>query len=378
MQRSISLAKTLAIAVALATTVLAALPTSPVSAHNCPPGAATVPGDSSITCVYSGFMTGGGKFNSDINNAPPPAPLMPLVVHGFVLHCNASNAPNNLEINWKDPNTGAERRFHLENLFAAHCEYDPAVGSPNPPTANFNTWVGNGSGRLDGQDGAFIYAQFTDQGQPAGTQAGGPGDASTIVIYSPDGSLVLNLTDTLFGGAQQAHMCGGNCSSTMTTTSTASSSSSSTTTTTSTTTITTTTTTTITSSTTGQFTGAITVFAHRIAATYWEPCFATTCTNPLAPCNTTCTGPGVTMYFVLYDSSGNIVQTGFTDENGHTFTGLNPGITYHVYPTDCNACHGANHNVVFQYWGDGTTVRPLATNVGSSLDAWYSCTNNCA
>ncbi len=211
MRKSASLAKTLATLGALATLAFAALPAIPVFAHSCPPGSTTSPDNPSITCVFSGFMTGGGKFNSDVNNAPPPAPLMPLVVHGFILHCNSSFSPNTLEINWKDPSTGAEHRFHLTSLTSSHCEYNPALGSPNPPTANFNTWVGNGTGRLDGQDGAFIYAIFTDQSQPAGTQAGGPGDISTIVIYAPGGSLVMNLSDTLFGGAQQAHMCGGNC-----------------------------------------------------------------------------------------------------------------------------------------------------------------------
>ena len=211
MRRPIYSKKTLAIFSGLLAVVLTTTPAAPVFAHVCPPGATTAVGNPSITCVFSGFMTGGGKFNSDINNAPPPAPLMPLVVHGFILHCNATDTPNNLEINWKDPSTGQEHQFHLESLSVAHCEYNPALGSPNPPTANFNTWVGNGTGRLDGQDGAFIYAIFTDQGQPAGTQAGGPGDASTIVIYGPDGSLAMNLSDTLFGGAQQAHMCHGNC-----------------------------------------------------------------------------------------------------------------------------------------------------------------------
>jgi hypothetical protein len=116
--------------------------------------------------------------------------------------------------------------------------------------------------------------------------------------------------------------------------------------------------------------GGITVSANRIQASYWDPCFATTCSAG--------TGPGTTMYFVLYDSSGNVVQTGFADEHGYTFSGLNPSATYYVYPDDCNACHGSMHDVVFQRWGDGGTVRPIAATVGSSLDAWYSCTNNCA
>lgn len=138
---------------------------------------------------------------------------------------------------------------------------------------------------------------------------------------------------------------------------------------------TTTTTTTSTSSATSM---GITVYAHRVPASYWDPCFATSCTNTMASCNTTCTGPGTTMYFALYDSAGNFISGGFADENGFTFTGLNPSATYYVYPDDCNMCHGSLHDVVFQYWGDGSTTRPLAATVGQSLDAWYSCTNSCA
>lgn len=114
----------------------------------------------------------------------------------------------------------------------------------------------------------------------------------------------------------------------------------------------------------------ITVYASRIQSSYWDPCFASTCSAG--------TGPGTTMYFELYNSAGTLIQSGYANENGYTFTGLSPGTTYYVYPDDCNACHGSMHNVVFQYWGDGSTVRPMAATVGTSLDAWYSCTNNCA
>jgi len=193
------------IAAVLAILPLALLQAIPAFAHECsslPPG---------ITCVLTGFMTGGGRFNGDVNNAPSPNPSVSTLVHGLILHCDPSKLPNNLEINWKDPSTGAEHHFHLDQLNAAHCEMNTALGSPNPPTANFNTWVGNGTGTLDGQGDASIYAIFTDQSQPAGTQANGPGDWSTIVIHSSDGTLVLNITDSLFGGAQQAHMCHGNC-----------------------------------------------------------------------------------------------------------------------------------------------------------------------
>ena len=118
-------------------------------------------------------------------------------------------------------------------------------------------------------------------------------------------------------------------------------------------------------------TAGITVYAHRIPASYWDPCFAPTCSAG--------TGPGALMYFELWDSAGNFVQDGYADENGLTFSGLNAGTTYNVYPDNCNRCHGSNHNVVFQYWGDDSSnTRPRAATVGTNLDAWYSCTNNCA
>lgn len=115
----------------------------------------------------------------------------------------------------------------------------------------------------------------------------------------------------------------------------------------------------------------ITIYAARIPASYWAPCFALTCSAG--------TGPGAAMWFVLYDSSGNVIATAFSNENGYTFTGLTPGATYYVYPADCDLCHGSTHDVLFEYWNNDTsTVRPLAVTVGESLTAWYSCTNNCS
>jgi hypothetical protein len=84
------------------------------------------------------------------------------------------------------------------------------------------------------------------------------------------------------------------------------------------------------------------------------------------------------MWVVLYDSSGNVVGTGFSNENGHTFSGLNPSSTYYLYPADCDSCHGSNHDVLFNHWGDSSTTRPLAVMAnGVFLDAWYTCTNTC-
>ena len=125
------------------------------------------------------------------------------------------------------------------------------------------------------------------------------------------------------------------------------------------------------SATTNAQSAGITVYAHRIPAAYWDPCFATTCSAG--------SGPGATMYFELWDSAGNVIQSGYADENGYTFSGLNAGTTYYVYPFDCNSCHGSTHNVVFQYWGDNqSTIKPRPATGGGSLNAWYSCTNSCA
>ncbi|MDA4134875.1 MAG: hypothetical protein OK441_04845, partial [Thaumarchaeota archaeon] len=126
--------------------------------------------------------------------------------------------------------------------------------------------------------------------------------------------------------------------------------------------------------------GTITVYDHRIPAPYWTPCFATACTNPQASCEMSCTGPGAAMWVVLYDANGNVVATGFSNENGLTFSGLNPSATYYVYPADCDQCHGSTHDVLFAYWGDNTTsTRPLAVVAnGTFVDAWFKCTNGCS
>ncbi len=128
------------------------------------------------------------------------------------------------------------------------------------------------------------------------------------------------------------------------------------------------------SSSSGNSSAGITVTANRIPADYWAPCFALICSRG--------TGPGASMFFTLYDSNGRVVATGFADEHGFTFTGLEPSATYYVYPADCDNCHGSTHDVLFQYWANGSGneinyTRPLAVTVGETVNAWYSCTNGC-
>jgi hypothetical protein len=113
--------------------------------------------------------------------------------------------------------------------------------------------------------------------------------------------------------------------------------------------------------------GSILYRAHRVADPAWAACFALTCDAG--------TGPGASMYFVVYNSSGTIIANGFADETGTVIKGLSVGSTYYVYPTDCNLCHNSTHNVVFDHWADdGSSERPRGFAVSSTqqnADAYY-------
>lgn len=118
--------------------------------------------------------------------------------------------------------------------------------------------------------------------------------------------------------------------------------------------------------------GTITVYGHRVQSSYWAPCFATTCDMG--------TGPGASMFFTLYGpDQSTVVATGFANENGYTFTGLNTNTVYYLYPADCDSCHNSHHNVYFDHWGDdNSNTRPRAVSAGSSLHAWFACTDTCS
>ena len=151
--------------------------------------------DSSMVRICSGFLpppgarkaghiTGGGSV-FDTNGER--------VTHGFQLDCNASsNSPANLQVNWNG-NT-----FHLEALTLAACT-DSAGISPNPPSAEFDTYVGAGTGRLNGVSGYKVEWRFTDAGQP------GTNDSARIVIRDPANAVLLSVSGSLNRGNHQAH-----------------------------------------------------------------------------------------------------------------------------------------------------------------------------
>jgi len=134
--------------------------------------------------VDSGRMTGGGSIISSLYGR---------VTHGFELHCDVNNDPNNLEINW-----GRGNKFHLEKLISATCSDDPAI-NPKHPAAGFDTYVGVGTGRYNGQAGATAQWTFTDAGEP------GKNDWASIVIKDSNGNVVLSVQGYLNNGNHQAH-----------------------------------------------------------------------------------------------------------------------------------------------------------------------------
>ncbi|MDQ3629862.1 MAG: hypothetical protein M3417_01025 [Actinomycetota bacterium] len=133
-------------------------------------------------CVAQGRMTGGGSLFAAGERT----------THGFTLHCDPTDGPNNLQVNW------AGSRFHLTELTAALCSNNGT--DPRPPRAAFDTYQGAGVGRLNGVDGATIEWTFTDSGEP------GTADTGRILIRDVGGTVVHDVPVTsLDRGNHQAH-----------------------------------------------------------------------------------------------------------------------------------------------------------------------------
>jgi hypothetical protein len=115
-------------------------------------------------CEGIGRMTGGGG-QITVGGI--------LVTRGFTIHCDITLS-NNLEINWEG------NRWHIDKpLTSAECFDDPAI-SPEPPPAPFDTFIGEGVGRLNGVDGSMVRFTFIDSGEP-----GGGNDQAAIAIWAP-------------------------------------------------------------------------------------------------------------------------------------------------------------------------------------------------
>ncbi len=140
-----------------------------------------------LASVTTGRMTGGGSVTD------PAGTPTTRVTYGFELHCNIANTPNNLEVNWGNGN-----KFHLNSLTSVFCVNDPSI-VPNPPVAGFDTYVGTGTGSVNGVSGATIEFIFTDAGEP------GTNDHGKIKITDSSGTVVVNVSGFLQKGNQQVH-----------------------------------------------------------------------------------------------------------------------------------------------------------------------------
>ncbi|EPA06416.1 hypothetical protein, partial [Candidatus Nitrosarchaeum limnium] len=138
--------------------------------------------DEDCPVAPTGYMTGGGSvMNGNVK-----------VTHGFEFHCSAAQLPNNLEVNW------AKNRFHLDNLGTASCSDDPSISEGNP-VSGFDTYMGVGTGSLNGKPGASAEWKFTDAGEP------GKNDYVSLKIRDSNNNVVLSVTGKLTQGNHQAH-----------------------------------------------------------------------------------------------------------------------------------------------------------------------------
>lgn len=140
------------------------------------------------------WMTGGGSVFTANGSAVEYAGSFDQngrVTHGFELRCEGR--PNNLQINWLG------NRFHLTNLESAVCLDNPQI-EPDPPGATFDTYVGSGSGRLNGELGYCANWIFTDAGEP-----GVPDTATIEILNCRTSEVILQVSGPLTFGNHQAH-----------------------------------------------------------------------------------------------------------------------------------------------------------------------------
>lgn len=104
------------------------------------------------------------------------------VTHGFEIHCDPTELPNNIQFNWDRGN-----HFHLTSLLTATC------------TASCDTITGTGVGRYNGVDGATLSFMFSDAGEP------GVNDGIEVRITDAGGNVVMVAETTLKDGNHQAH-----------------------------------------------------------------------------------------------------------------------------------------------------------------------------
>ena len=141
--------------------------------------------------AVNGRMTGGR--NLRVNGAQVKGSK-----GGFTIHCDITLS-NNVQVTWKGGNS-----WHLDKpITSAICIDDP-IFNPTPPAAPFDTFIGEGIGKLNGVDGSVIKFTFIDDGEP------GRGDYIDINIWAPGDDPNVDpahysVSGFLDGGNIQAH-----------------------------------------------------------------------------------------------------------------------------------------------------------------------------
>ena len=156
------------------------------------PEAITIKGErlcgNALPTSLCGRMYGGGSFPiSSGTNA----------FYGFTLS-TVDNPPNRMTVCWKD-STGKSNKFCLTQLTSALLYDDPTI-TPNPPRNGFDTYMGTGTGTLNGVAGAMASWTFTDKGNP------GTNDTVNMSIKDSNGLVVLMTVGTV----NQNSPCGNN------------------------------------------------------------------------------------------------------------------------------------------------------------------------
>jgi hypothetical protein len=128
------------------------------------------------------------------------------VFHQFHLECDAAANRKRFRLNvtWlEEDRTRRPRKvtvkheFALSQITTVACTDNPTI--PNPKHANFETHQGIGVGTLDKRPGYEVNWLFVDRGNP-----GHRGDAAHIVIRTPSGATLLDVSGPVSKGNQKA------------------------------------------------------------------------------------------------------------------------------------------------------------------------------
>jgi hypothetical protein len=133
-------------------------------------------------CATHSRMTGGGTVMGEETNFK----------HGFQLDCETI-AGGHFQMNW-----GKGNKFHMEKVLASICLDDPAI-SEGQPEAGFNTYIGVGTGKYNGESGYTIYMTLVDSGEP------GVSDNAKVEIRDADDNVMYISSGNLMNGNHQAH-----------------------------------------------------------------------------------------------------------------------------------------------------------------------------